>query len=232
VMMYLRHESSLQNLTCKNSLFFLNSECQVKIPLCTEWLITIGYFSKITPKLTHLANFCRHLINQLMMIEIDVNTASELAPHLKTAQLEAMSNGDDYVLILLNFKLYKMRLSHGHAPSQIMMEVVRVKGGLKDAKLLGKFFTHLATETSNDHCDGAFLLKGAVHLLGLQTYRQVLKENNFFLNNVATIPVNMEYRAWFVVSDPENQSNDEPNTSFDNCGSCMLNLLLATNVFL
>jgi len=121
-----------------------------------------------------------------------------------------MSNGNDYVPILPNFELYKTRLSYGHAPSQIMTEVVGIKSTPQDAKLLGKFFTCLASKTNNDLHNGVFLPKGAVQLLGPQTYKQVLKENNFFLNNVATIPINMEYRAWFAVIDPNHQSEKEP----------------------
>jgi len=45
--------------------------------------VTIGHFIKISPALTHLTNFREHLINQLMLIEIDTKTAVELAPHLK-----------------------------------------------------------------------------------------------------------------------------------------------------
>jgi len=89
-----------------------------------------------------------------------------------------MSNGDDYVPILPHFKIYKTRLSHGHAPTQITMEVLGIKSMPKDAKLLGEFFTRLAAEGNNHH-DGIFLLKGAAYLLGPETYGQVLKENNF-----------------------------------------------------
>jgi len=178
--------------------------------LGTKHLVTIRYFTKLDPTITHLANFHEHLINQLMMIHIDIDTTIKLAPSLKNAQLEAMSNGNKYVPILPNFELYKTRLSHGHAPSQTMTEVVGVKGVPKDAKLLGKFFMRLASETSNDPCIGVFLPKGAVHLLGPTTYKQVLKENNFFLHNVVTIPVNMEYGAWFAIIDPDHQSKHEP----------------------
>jgi len=136
---------------------------------------------QIAPKITHLVNFHETLINQLMMIDININTATELAPYLKKAQLEAMSNGNDYVPILPNFELYKMRLSYGRAPSQIMMEVVGIKSAPQDAKLLGKFFMHLASKTNNDLHDSVFLPKGAVQLLGPQTYEQVLKENIFSL---------------------------------------------------
>jgi len=85
---------------------------------------------------------------------------------------------------------------------------------LKDAKLLGEFFTCLVVEGNNHH-DGIFLPKGAVHLLGPETYGHVLKENNFFLNNIATIPVNLEYDAWFAVIDPENNSDDMPVSLHD-----------------
>jgi len=84
------------------------------------------------------------------------------------------------------------------------MDVIGVKGAQKDSKLLGKFLMHLAAKTSNNQWDGTYLPKGVANLLGLQTYAQVLQENNFFLTNIATVPVNLEYSAWFAVIDPNN----------------------------
>jgi len=121
-----------------------------------------------------------------------------------------MLNGNKYVPILLNFEVYKTCLSHRRAPSQISTKVIGVKCAPKDTKLLGKFFTRMASKNSNDSWDGIFLPKGAVHLLGQNTYAQVLQENNFFINNVATIPVNMEYAAWFALIDPDNHKENEP----------------------
>jgi len=145
-----------------------------------------------------------------MLIDIDADTVVTLAPHLKDAQLDAMSNGDEYVPILPDFEVYRTRLTHSRTPSQVMTEVLGIKSAPQDAKLLSKFFTRLAAEKSNDHHDGTFLPKGAVHLLGMQTYEQVLKENNFFLTQVATIPVNLEYEAWFALIDPHTTSDSDP----------------------
>ncbi len=183
--------------------------------LGTDRPITVGYFTKIDPTITHLANLHEELVNQLMLIDIKVDTAIELAPHLKKVQLEAMSNGDEFVTILPPFELYKTRLTHGREPSQILTEVIGIKGAPKDVKLLGEFFTRLASEVTNDTRDGVFLPARAAHLLGPATYAHVLKENNFFLNNVATIPVNMEHAAWFAVIDPENHSDDAPVSLHD-----------------
>jgi len=183
--------------------------------LGTDRPITIGYFTKIAADLTHLANFRNYLINQLMLVDIDATTAVNLAPHLKEAQLEAMTNGDEYISTLPDFEIYRTHLSHGREPSQVKTDVLGVKCAPRDANLLGEFFTRMATETNNDHRDGIFLPKGAVHLLGPQTYEQVLKEHNFFLTTVATVPINLEYDAWFTVIDPANASDNAPISLHD-----------------
>jgi len=77
-----------------------------------ERLVTIRYFTKIDPSLTHLTNFQDQLETLLMMINLNAKTTVTLAPYLKTAQLEAMTNGDDFIPILPNFKIYKMHISH------------------------------------------------------------------------------------------------------------------------
>jgi len=73
----------------------------------------------------------------------------------------------------------------------------------------------MASELCNDPRDGVFVPKGAVHLLGMATYEKVIQDNNFFLNSVTTIPVNMEYKAWFAVIDPTNQQENEPISIYD-----------------
>jgi len=60
-----------------------------------------------------------------------------------------------------------------------------------------------------------FLPKGAVNLLGPMTYAQVLMDNNFFLNQVATIPINLKHNAWFAIIDPATTSEDAPISLHD-----------------
>ncbi len=145
--------------------------------------VTIGYFMKIDSSLTHLANFRNHLVNQLMLVEIDATTAIKLAPHLKQQQIDAMSNGDKFVPILPDFEIYRTRISCRRDKEQVSTNVLRVKCSPKDTKLLGKFLTRMASATNNDQRDGVFLPKGAAYLLGLQVYAQVIQENKFFDNS-------------------------------------------------
>jgi len=187
----------------KQARVFLESDS-----LGTERPTTIGYLTKIATDVVHLTNLRDYLVNQLMLIEIEADTVVSLAPHLKHEQIEAMSNGDEFVPILPNFELYRTRISQGREPNKITTDVIGIKCAPSDAKLLGEFFTRYATENSNDHRDGAFLPKGAATLLGPTTYAQVMKDNNFFLTQIATIPVNLEYNAWFAVIDPNETSED------------------------
>jgi len=108
-----------------------------------------------------------------------------------------------------------MWISHGRDPSQVTTNVIGVKGSPKDAKLLGKFFTRLAVDTSTKQLNGLFLPKGVVHLIGPSTFEQVLKDNNFFLTTMATVPVNLEYEAWFAVIDANQTLETEPISLHD-----------------
>jgi len=84
----------------------------------------------------------------------------------------------------------------------------------RDVKLLNEFLTRLAAAT-NDQQDGMFVPKGVVHLLGPQTYEQILKDNNFFLTTVATVPINLEYRAWFAMINETPESDTDPLSLYD-----------------
>ncbi len=145
-----------------------------------------------------------------MLVEIEADTAVNLAPHLKQERLDAMSNGDDFIPILPEFEIYRTRLSHGREPSQVATEVLCVKCAPKDAKLLGEFLTRMASTTSNEQRDRVYLPEGAAYLLGTQTYAQVFQANNVFLNTVATIPMNLMYNAWFAVINQNQTSENEP----------------------
>jgi len=144
-----------------------------------------------------------------MLIDIVANTIIKLALHLKEVQIDVMSNGNEYVPILPNFELYQMQLSQVHTlPDLDQCDWCEMQ--VQDAKLLSEFFMRLVAEISNDQHDSTFLPKGAAYLRGPQTYVQVLKDNNFFLSNMATIPINLVYDAWFAIIDPHTTSEIDP----------------------
>jgi len=99
----IKHKSTDNNLLLwlKKERIFLDSDS-----LGIERPVTIGHLTQLATDILHLRNFRDHLVNQLMLIDIPAEKAIELAPYLKEEQTEAMSNGDDFVPILPNFKIY------------------------------------------------------------------------------------------------------------------------------
>jgi len=73
----------------------------------------------------------------------------------------------------------------------------------------------MAADSSNDHQNGVFIPKGAVNLIGQSTFEQALKNNNFFLTTVATVPLNLAFKVWFSVIDPNQTSEEEPISLHD-----------------
>jgi len=205
--------SSIKFKSMNNHLLAWLNQAQVfteSDSLGTACPATISYLTKIATDITNLPNLYNHLVNQLMLIELNPATTISLAPHLKQAQLKAISNSDDYILILPDFELYCMQISHGHDPSKITTDVIGIKSAPKDTKLLAEFFMWYAAEMSNNTHNGAFLPKSTVNLLGSTTYAQVLKDNNLFLTQVVTIPINLKHNTWFAIIDPNATSNDVP----------------------
>jgi len=149
-----------------NLLAWLKKECIFieSDNLGTDQPVMIRHFTKIDSTLTHLACFHNHFANQLMLVDIDADTAVKLTPYLKLAQLEAMMNGDNYVPILPEFEIYRTCLSHGRVPSQVMMDILGIKYTPHDAKLMNKFLTHVSSKTNHNQWDGVFIPKGTSSL--------------------------------------------------------------------
>jgi len=115
---------------------------------------------------------------------------------------------------ILRFIIHALPMAMNHLKSP-WSDVLGIKGVPQDAKLLGEFFMQMAAATNNKQQDGVFIPKGAAYLLGLQTYSQVLQENNFFLMTVAMIPVSLEYNTWFAVINPHQMSDNKPVSLHD-----------------
>jgi len=44
---------------------------------------------------------------------------------------------------------------------------------------------------------------------------QILQDHHFFQSNVATIPVNLEYNAWFEIINPTAAAENEPISLYE-----------------
>jgi len=74
---------------------------------------TIGYLTKLHPKLTNRTFLKPLLLEHLEEVVIDPSLACKLDPALNTFHTEAMSNGDTFIPAPPPFKIYQTRITCG-----------------------------------------------------------------------------------------------------------------------
>jgi len=110
-------------------------------------------------------------------------------PLPKTAQLEAMANGNMFIPQVPLFKLYKTHISYGRDKMRVKTDIFRIKCSIDKAWLLKEFFAQLSNPMELDTRIGTFVPTRAVHLLGLEMYTNLTCDHNSFLQSIATVPV-------------------------------------------
>jgi len=168
----------------KNQKIFVESDS-----LGVNKTTTIGYLTRLHPQLTN-RNTLKALLNvALEDIYIDPKLATDLDPTLTDKHTEAMSNGDVFVPEVPPFEVYKTRITHGRDQTKIFTHVIGIKCAAPQAKLLKEFYSQLASPEGYEKQIGVFVPTGAVHLLGIENYVRLIRENNAFLDEVTTIPM-------------------------------------------
>jgi len=150
---------------------------------------TVGYLTKLHPRLTSCTNLKPIMIEELSDIIIDPTLACELDPSQKKLHTEAMSNGDLFIPAPPEFELYKTHISHSRDNAKVKTDVIGIKCAVEKARLLKEFFSQLCNPMELDTRIGVFIPTGAIHMIGLEAYANLLCKNNSYINNVATVPI-------------------------------------------
>jgi len=150
---------------------------------------TVGYLTKLHPKLTNRTHLKRLLLSILEDVIIDPTLACKLDPTIKPQQTEATSNSDFLSIAPLDFEIYKTRITCGRNKDKIATNVLGVKCTQDKGRLLKEFFNQSSVSSDLDTRLGTFVPTGAVHLIGTKAYVKLLREHNQFLHTVTTIPI-------------------------------------------
>ncbi len=150
---------------------------------------TVGYLTKLHPRLTSRTNLKPIMIDELSEIILDPTLACELDPSQKQLHTDAMSNGDLFIPALPEFELYKTHISHRRDNARVKTDVIGIKCAVEKARLLKEFFSQMCNPMELNTRIGVFIPTGAIHMIGPEAYANLLCENNSFINNIATVPI-------------------------------------------
>jgi len=176
---------------------------------------TIGYLAKLHPHLTSRMHLKPLLVEELSSIALDPELACELDPLQKPAQLEAMANGDMFIPQVPPFEIYKTHISYGRDKMRVKTDIIGIKCSIDKARLLKEFFAQLGNPMELDTRIGTFVPTGAVHLLGLDTYTNLICDHNSFIHSVATVPVGDFQHATLDIPFSCDANNDIDQTTLN-----------------
>jgi len=150
---------------------------------------TIGYLTKIHPRITNHMTLKNLLSDEIADIVLDPAFAVELDPSLKQQQVDAMSNGDMFVPAPPPFELYPTTISCGRDRDKVETDVIGIKCAAGKGRLLKEFFLQIGTPMELDTRMGVFVPTGAIHMIGPADYTKLLCKNNAFLQSIVTVPI-------------------------------------------
>ncbi len=151
--------------------------------------VTIGYLTKLHPRLTN-RTFLKPLLQDFLgEATISPELACELDPSLKPKHDEIKANGDFFVPEIPPFEIYKTHITHGRDDKKIRTDLLGIKCAVDKGPLLKEFFTQISNPMELDTRVGTFLPSGTIHLIGAEAYAKLLCDNNLFLQNISTVPL-------------------------------------------
>jgi len=173
---------------------------------------TIGYVTKLHPKLTNRTFLKPLLLSMLEDVVLDPTLACELDPSMKEQQAEAMSNGDLMITEPPAFEIYQTRITCGCDKDKISTDILGIKCAIDKGRLLKEFFNQSSVLTDIDTRLGTFVPTGAVHLIGIDAYAKLLREHNQFLHTVTTVPIGDFQHAMLEIPFSTDTSTDIDQT--------------------
>ncbi len=152
--------------------------------------MTIGYLTKLHLQLTNRTGLKKLLQIALEDVLIAPELAAELDPSLKNAVQMAKANGDFFNPEIPPFEVYKTRLTHGRdKKDKVSTKAIGIKSAAPQARLVREFFSQLASPVHYEKQIGVFVPTGTAHLLGVDHYKKIIRDNNQFIDSVVTILV-------------------------------------------
>jgi len=130
-------------------------------------MMTIGYLTKLHPKLMNRTFLKPLVLSMLEDVVLDPTLACKLDPSIKTQQTKAMSNGDFLSVAPPEFEIYKTRISCSRDKDKITTDILGIKCAQDKGCLLKEFFNQSSVSLEIDTRLGTFVPTGTVHLIGL-----------------------------------------------------------------
>jgi len=168
----------------------------------------IGFLLKVHPRIVHRDALKDALISHLQDLTIDPQQVIDLDKSAADHYQQAMDSGDHIATYVPPFELFSTVISHTHDSNKVSTQTLGIKCSAVHHKLLRELLSQFFTKPTSDLAHIQFSLSGVVSIIGIEAYRNLIRDNNKHFNNIATVPVvgitNAHLDIDISIADPTN----------------------------
>jgi len=149
----------------------------------------IGFLLKIHPRIVHRDALKETLTTHLQNLSVDPQQVVDLDKTAKEHYQHAMDSGDHVTTYVPPFELFPTPISHTHECVTVSTRTIGIKCNPDHYALLRELFSKLFTNPATEIAHIQFSLSGIISIIGMEAYRNLIRDNNKHFDNMVTIPI-------------------------------------------
>ncbi len=150
---------------------------------------TIGNLLHIHPRITHRDTLRTSIQDAMQTVQIDAKEVIAMAPEAATHYQLAMDSGDDTPTFVPPFEVFPTRISTGTKTNRTYTDTIGIACATHHATLLGELAARLYKNPPRYLSHMKYIPSGIHTVVGEDTYRNMITDNNKFLTTGASIPI-------------------------------------------
>ncbi len=170
----------------------------------------IGYMTHVHPRLTNWTTIKTKIYDILEMTHISHDDATKLVNTTKSADNKNNSSEEPTIHCPM-FEIFQTTIGIGPANARIETDVLGIKCQTGKAALLREFFL-LTSDQLELKGHGKFVPAGLANVIGKDTMTNMIQDNNQYLKNKISIPINgMSKQALMIEILIDKENKDAEN---------------------
>ncbi len=168
----------------------------------------VGFLLKVHPRIVHRDALKETLLTHLQHLPIYPQKVIDIDKSATDHYQHAMDSGDHIATYVPPFELFSTVISNTQDKNTVYTRTLGIKCTALHHALMRELLSLLFTKPPAELAHIQFSLSGIVSIIGIEAYRNLIRDNNKYFDNIATIPIigvtNDHLDTAIHVADPTN----------------------------
>jgi len=149
----------------------------------------VGFLLRTHPRVVHRDALKETLTTKLQQIAIAPQQVIDLDQDTSDHYQRVMDSGDHIETYVPPYEIFSTVISNTHEANHVSTRAIGIKCNTNHHPLLSELFSQLFTHPPTEIAHIQFSLSGILTVIGNPAYQNLIRDNNKYFNNLATIPI-------------------------------------------